>query len=249
MFHTTITSPADRAPRIPIRSLPFDLYRDVHKAIRVNLFEVVSAAGRTDGADRSARVELAGRVRDLVDFLVFHAAHEDRELNDAIAAVLPDRAAQIAADHVALEADMERLVGLASSVFDCDATEADGRGATHELYLELAAFTSDYLAHQDVEERIVGPAIFDHLGLEECLTIHHRILSAISPDEMGWSLAKMVPSINVDDRTEMFVGMRADAPAEAFQGMLALACDVLPGLDFQALVDRLDAIAASEVAS
>ena len=241
---TTINTTAGRSP---VTTLPFDLYRDVHKAIRVNLFDVVANAGRIDPSDRAARIELAGRVRDLVDFLIFHAEHEDRELDGPIAEVLPDLAAEIAADHVALEAEMDRLVELASRVFD--ETEADARSATHELYLELAAFTSSYLAHQDTEERIVGPALFAHFGIEPLLAIHGRILAAIPPEQMAWSLVKMVPAMNVDDRTEMFAGMRMGAPREAFEALLGLAADVLTESDFVALEGRLDAIAPAEASS
>jgi hypothetical protein len=236
-FDTTSTSTS--TGRATITALPFDLYRDVHKGIRVNLFDVVATAGRIDPGDRPARIELAGRVRDLVDFLIFHAEHEDRELDGPIAEVLPDIATEITADHVALEVEMDRLVELASLVFG--EAECDARSATHELYLELAAFTSRYLAHQDTEERIVGPALFAHFGIESLLEMHGRILAAISPDQMGWSLSKMVPSMNIDDRTEMFAGMRMGAPPEAFEAMLGLAADVLPESDFAALEGRLDA--------
>jgi hypothetical protein len=238
---TPSTEAARSARRAAITSLPFDLYRDIHKSIRVNLFDVVATAGRTDPGDRAARIELAARVRDLVDFLLFHAEHEDRVLDGPIAEVLPDVAAEIAAEHVSLEAGMDHLVQIAERVFG--GTEADARASTHELYLELAAFTSDYLAHQDTEERIVGPALFDHFGIEPLLEMHGRILAAISPEQMGWSLSKMVPAMNVDDRTEMFAGMRLGAPPEAFEAMLGLAADVLTESDFEALDRRLEAIA------
>jgi hypothetical protein len=226
---------------------PFDLYRDIHKAIRVNLFEVTAAAGRTDPDDRAARIELAARVRDLVDFLRFHAEHEDRVLDGPIAEILPDLAAAIGADHVSLESEMEQLVRIAERVFGAD--EPDARVSTHELYLELAAFTSSYLAHQDTEERIVGPALFAHFGFEPLLEMHGRILAAISPEQMGWSLSKMVPAMNVADRTEMFAGMRMSAPPEAFEAMLGLAADVLTESDFTDLDRRLDAIEDAGVPS
>src|SRR5690349_19778997 len=90
-------------------TVPFDLYRDVHKGIRAWLFEVTGEAGRLDPSDRAARVAHANAVRDLVRFLVFHAEHEDRELQPATEQVLPERAAAIARDHVELEARMGTL--------------------------------------------------------------------------------------------------------------------------------------------
>ena len=218
-------------------TLPFDLYRDVHKAIRVALFDVVAEAGRLDPADRTRRMAHAARVRDLVRFLVFHAEHEDSELDGPIRQVLPQEADAIAAEHVALEATMAELVELADLVFDT--TRDDDRAAVHHLYLDLASFTSRYLAHQEVEERVVMPALWNALGIEALLGIHGRILARISPDDMGWSLAKMLPAMNIDDRSEMLGAMRATAPAAAFAGVCALAAQVVPAPDFQALSDRL----------
>lgn len=227
----------------PINSVPFDLYRDVHKAIRIALFDATAAAGRLDPNDRPARIAHAANVRDLVRLLVMHAEHEDREIDEAIQQVLPEQAGSIRAEHVALEAQMARLIELADLAFD-DSRD-DARGAVHALYLELAAFTSRYLAHQDVEERVVMPALWDAFGIEPILAIHGRILQSISPDDMGWSLTMMLPAMNIDDRTEMLGGMRADAPPEAFAGVCALATEVLDDADFHALAARLDLTAAA----
>ena len=47
-----------------------------------------------------------------------------------------------------------------------EASVADQVGRMHRLYLELASFTSAYLEHQDVEERVVMPALEAAIGVE-----------------------------------------------------------------------------------
>jgi hypothetical protein len=224
--------------RAPHTTVPFDLYRDVHKAIRVAMFDVVAEAGRLDPADRTARAAHAAKVADLVRFLLFHAEHEDAVLDGPVREVLPEIADDIAAAHVALETRMHRLVELADLAFD-DGRD-DDRAAMHDLYLELASFAASYVEHQDVEERVVMPALWSAFGLERLLELHGRILARISPDDMGWSLARMLPAMNVDDRAEMLGGMRADAPAEVFTGVWALAAQVLEPADSAQLAARLD---------
>ena len=222
----------------PHTTVPCDLYRDVHKGIRAWQFEVTTAAGRLDASDHAARSSHAHAVRELVRFLVFHAEHEDRELQGPIEQVLPEQAAAITRQHVELETRMATLVALADLVFECDRTDA--RAAVHDLYLELASFTSAYLAHQDVEERVVLPALWAAFGPEGLLAIHGRILASISPEDMGWSLSRMLPAMDVDDRVEMLESMRAEAPPEAFAGVCALAAQVLEPGDHAALVARFD---------
>ena len=232
-------------PRARHTTVPFDLYRDIHKAIRVTLFDVTAEAGRLDPGDRAARVAHASRVRDLVRMLVAHAEHEDRHVQDAIERALPARAADIVRDHVALEARLDTLVALADLAHDPG--RDDDRAAVHDLYAELAAFTSAYLAHQDVEDRVVMPALWDALGFEGVLAIHERIVTNIAPDDMAWFLAKMIPAGNVEDRTELLAGIRASAPPEAFAGVCALAGQVLSPADHAELLRRLEAVPLAAV--
>jgi hypothetical protein len=220
--------------------IPGDIYRNVHKAVRANMFEVVLRAGRTDPADRNQRIALAASVCDLADFLTFHAEHEDRVLDPMIAEVLPDEAASITASHDEFEAEMVHIRALAALVFEDDRTDA--QASLHELYLALAAFTSRYLAHQHVEERVVMPALLAHFGLDGVIDADQRIVASISPDGMAWSLAKMLPAMNNVERVELLAIIRAGAPSEAFAGMLGLAAEVLDADDFARLNAGLDAI-------
>ena len=74
----------------PLGTVTLDLYRDIHKAIRVELFSVTAEAGRLDPAQGLARAALAGHVHDVVDLLVTHAEHEDGAIQPALEANLPD---------------------------------------------------------------------------------------------------------------------------------------------------------------
>jgi hypothetical protein len=214
-----------------------DLYRDIHKGIRTRLFEVTSAAGRTDPGSIADRGVLAGAVHDLVLLLVTHAEHEDSAVQPVIERELPVLADQVARDHHTLDARMIGLREMAVAVAD-PAVHAC-RPALHRLYLELASFTGAYLAHQDLEERVVMPALEAAVGPKEALAVHLSIVGAIPPQEMAASLAFMLPAMNLDDRADMLGGMRAAAPEEAFDGVLALAGSVLAPEDRDALATRL----------
>jgi hypothetical protein len=226
---------------------PVNIYRHIHKAIRVALFDVTAAAGRVDPGDRAARIELVAQLRDVVDFLRIHAAHEDAEVDAAVARVLPDAADAINADHASLEAEMDQMLELGYELFDLtdDGAGDDARDVVFELYLTLADFTSRYLDHQSLEERVVMPALSDALGFEGVMDIHQRIVGGISPEVMAWSLAKMLPAINVDDRTEMLVGMKLSAPPEVFADVLGLAADVLPASDYASLAARIETVSTA----
>ena len=232
------TRPADPAAAAPVtlESIAVDLYRDIHKGIRAELFALVGSAGRVDPTDDGGRAAVADHVRATVGLLVEHAEHEDEHCQPAIEAHLPALAERIAADHLALEARLGDLRSLADEV----AVATTGqRGRTHRLYVELASFTSAYLAHQDLEEREVMTALQQAIGVEAVLGIHQAIVSSIPPDEMTRSLALMLPAMNVDDRAELLGGMQAGAPPEVFEGVWSLAGSVLDPSDHAQLARRL----------
>ena len=215
----------------------FDLYKDIHKGIRSELFALTESAGRTDASDDVARAALADHVRSVHALLESHAEHEDAVLQPAIEELLPEVAERIAVDHLAFEQRGALLVELASEAVAAPAV--DRRRIVHHLYLDTAAFVSTYLEHQDVEERVVMPTLERQLGVPALVAMHEQILASIPPQEMAQSLALMLPAMNLDDRTDMLGGMRANAPAEVFDGVWGLAGSVLDPRDVAALARRL----------
>jgi hypothetical protein len=218
-----------------LQPVAFDLYRDIHKGIRSELFALVGNAGRVDPANACDVDAIAGHLRQTVDLLVSHAHHEDGVIQPALEVHAPHLADRIAEDHEALEARMDFLVALAGDL----STSGSRRAAVHELYIETAAFTGAYLLHQDVEEREVSQALEAALGVEGILGLHGAIISGMPPHELIGGLAVMFPAMNVDDRTDILGGMRATAPAEAFEGVWSLAKSVLSADESRAVGQRL----------
>lgn len=231
---TVIEIPTASTALVPVT---FDLYRDIHKAIRTELFAVTTEAASLDPGDEYARAALADHVRDVFALLVAHAEHEDGAIQPALEQHLPDLAEQVEVDHITLEGRMEVLQELA------DTAASGGSGSTgfdvHRFHLAFASFTSAYLMHQDTEERVIMPALETAVGVDEVVRIHQVILASIPPGEMAKSLALMLPAMNIDGRADLLGGMRAGAPAEVFQGVWSLAGSVLDVSDFQALATRL----------
>jgi hypothetical protein len=215
-----------------------DLYRDIHKAIRAELFALTCDAGRIDPGNQLDRIAIAQHVHSTVELLVAHAEHEDEAIEPVLEVELPQLAEQVADDHIRLEARLVDLQAMADEAVDV--ADPSARGAMHRLYVELASFTGDYLAHQDLEERQIMPALESAVGVERVVAIHGAILANIPPEEMAKSLAVMLPAMNVEDRTELLNGMRESAPPEAFEGVWGLAGSVLAPADHAALAQRLD---------
>jgi hypothetical protein len=225
---------AEAEYRIPA----IDLYRDIHKGIRAELFAVTSAAGSIDPADRSDRAALADHVASVAAVLESHAHHEDIAIDPVLERHLPDLASEINADHLRLERMFSSIGDLADAIVETSGSEQ--RRRLQLLHLDLARFTGSYLEHIDLEERAVMQRLPELIGVDEIAAVHGAIIASIPPDEMVRSLAFMLPAMNIDDRAELLGGMRLAAPPEAFDATVGLARSVLRPSDFVALADRLE---------
>ena len=174
---------------IEVTSLPeiqpvvFDLYRDIHKGLRGELFALTASAGQTDPSDAESRADLARHVDSVVSLLVSHAHHEDAAIEPVLERYLPDLAERIETDHVALDRRIAAVADMAKTAIDAPAGAR--RFELHRVYLELSAFVSAYLAHIDLEERYVGPALEQVVGVEGVVAIHGSIIASLTPEEMA----------------------------------------------------------------
>ena len=234
---TTVTLPSLAVETAALETVTVDIYRDIHKGIRSELFGVTVAAGQVDPGNRDAVAAVAGRWRDLVGLLVAHAEHEDEFLQPVIEVHAPSFAEVIATAHPELEAQMAALEVLADRATDAGVCER--RLFVHRMYLGFASFTSAYLQHQEFEETQVMPALAAKIGVGELLAINGAIVASIPPDQMVQSATLMFPAMNVEDRTELLGGAQAEAPPEVFAGMMALTQSVLSPADYAEVATRL----------
>lgn len=240
---TIVETPHDLLESVRTKILPVfacDLYRDIHKGIRAELFAVTSTAGSVDPADDCGRLALADHVRSVAAVLESHREHEDAGVLPAMTEYLPELAEHIEEEHPLLEARFAEIVELAGAA--AGASEpSQQRALGHNLYLELSGYTSEYLEHQLIEERVIMPALEQAVGVDAVVDMHVAIVSAIPPEQLAQSLAFMLPAMNLDDRVEMLGGIQASAPPQMFAGVLNLARSVLPPADFAAVATRLGA--------
>src|SRR5688500_13523426 len=102
----TIVEPTNRTT---FQRVTVDLYRDIHKAIRTELFALTTDAGRLDPADPEDRAALSAHLSDVVSLLASHAEHEDTHVGPALELHLPDLAASIEQDHHRLDGWLVRI--------------------------------------------------------------------------------------------------------------------------------------------
>jgi hemerythrin-like domain-containing protein len=189
---------------------PIDLYREVHKGLRLALFELVRVAGSLDLSDQGSVAELQRLFDDIEGMLVIHHAHESSgRLADRIAELATAQGQTVEDAHAESTRQLAELRAL------MDALPADSDLAV-ELYDQVAAFTTDYLQHMMVEESLVMPALRAGLSADELMALEMEIRTSVPPPDMCVFLRYMLPAMNPDERTSTLQGMKLGAPPEIF---------------------------------
>lgn len=216
----------------------FDIYAGIHKGLRLMLSDALARAGRVDPASPSQRRELAETVEQLADLCESHLSHENAFIHPAIERVQAAGSRRIAAEHVDHQQDIAALREHARQLRDVPADQRDA--ACRSLYQALALFMAHNMAHMHIEETEHNALLWAHYSDAEIIAIQGQLVAHLEPAEKMAALRWMLPGMAPTERRMLLAGLRADAPPQAFEAILALARQVLAPEDWLALAQGLE---------
>jgi hypothetical protein len=196
-----------------VEELPWDLYREIHKALRFALFGITVMAGAADPSDQASLDQLAQEWVRVTTVLNGHHDHEDTFCDPLIQDHAPDLRDELEDAHRASTATIARLAKLFGEVSHSGASAGF---SLPRIYRELSDFTAIYLDHLRFEEDQVMPALNAALSNDELAQVTMAIRMSVPPQEMCVFIRYMAPSMNLFERAEMLIGMQA-APSDVFE--------------------------------
>jgi hemerythrin-like domain-containing protein len=209
-----------------------DIYAFIHKGLRAFMAHTLVRTGRLDVHDAAELAEVSEELRALLTICRHHLHNENTYVHTAIAARQPGACDRIAHEHVEHEAAIAELEDM------IDALPGDA-AALRRLYLRLSVFVAENFEHMQREETQMNPALWATHSDEEIMAIEQCIIASHKPQEMQLALRWMLPHLSPEERCAMLSGMRANAPAEAFVGVLGLIRPLLGGRDWRKLSEAL----------
>jgi hypothetical protein len=199
-------------------------FRQVHKGIRALAGDLVVAAGRTDFRSRPDIDALRKRVEDAFAIFEAHAAHENEFILPLLRVCAPDVASDCEADH---RAQTLRLRDLRSALALASGGGPSASALGHAFVLGLSRFHGEMLVHMADEEERLMPALWASFDDEALGRIHQALLRSLPPAEKLATLRVMLPALSPAERAELLIGVRASAPAAAFDAILNVAREAL----------------------
>jgi hypothetical protein len=214
----------------------WDLYREIHKALRFALFGVTVMAGATDPADELSLNRLTREWAAVSMVLEGHHSHEDKFCDPLIQVHAADLREELERAHLASNVAIGRLT---NSINGLSSESGTSRVPLARLYRDLSDFVSTYMLHLRFEEERVMPALNAALSDDELADVTTAIRMSVPPTEMCVFIRYMAPSMNPQERVEMLTGMRA-APGEVFELFRSATEGCLSPADYTALAQSLD---------
>ena len=227
-MNRTLTAPqpalsiAPAAPRL-------DLYAPIHKALRSMMSDTLGRIGRIDVTDADDLQQGLAQLEALLSLCESHVRHENDFMHPAIEARRPAGSARIAQEH---EEHLQSIAELRDEAAALRSAPADAQAMRAlRLYRHLALFVAANFQHMHIEETAHNAALWTHYSDAELMQLHGRLLASIDPREHLVVARWMVPALTPAERAAVVGGMKAEAPPEAFLGLLA---HIRPHLDDRA---------------
>jgi hemerythrin-like domain-containing protein len=181
-----------------------DFYTKVHKGLRAALFDFSRQAATLDYADAGAVAPLAAALRELLDRLDLHAAHEERFIHPLLSEKLDGT--RFDAEHAALQPAQEDLAARLQGVIDARVEERRDRGLA--FYRALNLFIARYLEHIDREEQTM-PVLWERCTDEELAGVLERFGASRPLAEALADIGWILPALSAPERAELVGGMSA----------------------------------------
>jgi hypothetical protein len=196
----------------------FDIYRPIHKALRLNLSKLLVTLGSTDFRNDAAATEAIAALRQQIALSRSHLGHEERFIHPLLEDLSEDPLQELEADHSHHRQSLDQLDELACAIEDAEAGERLILG--HSLYLQFSRFLAEDLLHMAEEETSTLALLHRHFTDAELQEIEGRIVADHPPEKLMGTLSLMIPGMNLPERVEFLRGIKASAPPEAFEAIV-----------------------------
>jgi iron-sulfur cluster repair protein YtfE (RIC family) len=180
----------------------FELYKNIHKGQRLEMFRISESAGRAEQNDPEGLARLSSRIAALRNEMRNHARIEETYVHPILAQRVPGGSRKLEQDHVVMHRQLDDMVAMAEMMIQGSSPPTESKALFHELYLAWNRYVAFYLEHIDVEEEQAQAELWRLCSDEELKGIFDRIIGSEAPDVLAFDLGLMLPAMGRGDRVD-----------------------------------------------
>lgn len=198
-----------------------DVYGPIHKGLRYALSHLLMRMGAVDPMNAEAVARLMADLRIQLDFSDHHMENEERFVHAALESRAPGASARLVQSHDHHRLAFEELEVLMAQLERARAAERPK--LLKRLYLRFSTFVAEDFAHMAEEEQVILPVLQSLFSDAELQAIEDRIISGVSPEDLVACARMVMPAFTQQERVDLLMMVRANAPVEAYEAVLDLA--------------------------
>lgn len=211
----------------------YNVFNNIHKALRSMLFDVHGKVQQTDFAS----LEAATVIEELKYVLACydeHADHEDRFILANASKHDATLAEELEKDH---ETDHWLSDELRRHIAEWTSAESDDKRTTagKKLFYALNDFIAFNLYHMNKEETHLLEVLWENYSDMEILGMEQQIVESIQPEVLMHESRWMMRSISNPEIAGWLAGVKQNAPEEVYGMFVQMAAEELPAERFESL--------------
>jgi iron-sulfur cluster repair protein YtfE (RIC family) len=173
----------------------FELYKNIHKGQRFEMFRISELAGQAEPEDPGCLPVLSARMKAFRDELRNHAHTEEVHIHPILAQRVPGGSRKLEQDHAVMHHQIDDIVAMVEMMQESFVAITEKKAVFQELYLAWNRFVAFYLEHIDYEEEQAQPELWRLYSDEEVKAIFDRIIRSEAPEMLALDLGIMLPAI------------------------------------------------------
>jgi hemerythrin superfamily protein len=208
-----------------------DLFTPIHKGIRSMIYDLGTKLQKVDYADPSATGVIVSQLKQnlqsanmtcIICMLHEHASNEEQSIFPQIAPHDSKLVEALIQAHVEITKQVSEISKAADELLQLknDEQRIEMGAKLNVMVNNLFAF---YLAHLNNEEATILPLTWKYLTDEQMRELRARIEMATPPERYAQWMSWILRSLNVNELTGMFSGMKMGAPPPVLEKMKHIA--------------------------
>jgi hypothetical protein len=195
------------------------------------IYELGRALQTSDFTDERATETMVAKLKQdlstassacLICLLHEHAGNEDQYIYPDVRTYEPEMIEKLLAEHREV---VRRIAGVWKIADELKALrnreERIGMGGKlNRTANDLFAY---YLTHLNGEEATIVPAMWKHFTDEQLVAMRTNVERNTPPERYAEWMRWIFPSLNLNELTDMFMGLKKGAPAPVFENMARIA--------------------------
>lgn len=218
----------------------FDIYTEVHKALRKRLYEIGARIQSNDFTELETTGKIIYDLSHVLELVAVHEMQEEKYIHPVLEGFEPELVIRLERDHKIIEINGDMIREITGELARLDGAD-DHIKAGIRLNHAFNEYLAYFLPHTNYEEAVTMTSLWRNLTDEEILGMLAEITGSKTPEEKVEDIMSIFAAANNQELAGLVGGLKsAPIPREEVDALLGMARKVI-GEERWRIIERMQA--------